>query len=187
MDYLLNIFPLLYKIVLIFIGLLGINFLIAFHELGHFLFCKLFKIKTPSFSIGFGPYIWSKKIGDTVFALSSIPFGGYVEIAGVQEVGQGEQKEAQRKDTYSFVSKPYYQKLLVLLGGILFNLIFAYAAFIALFYTGIPKTLLMYPYQATPVITSVTPESAAHQAGLQPQDKIIAINHQAVNDNFLTL
>src|SRR5581483_1274896 len=78
----------------ILIGIMGIGFLIGFHELGHFIFCKVFNIRTPSFSIGMGPRILSKKIGETEFALSLLPLGGYVEIAGSAELGQGEQKEA---------------------------------------------------------------------------------------------
>ncbi len=90
-------------------GILGIGFLIGFHELGHFLFCKLFKIRTPSFSIGFGPRLLKKKIGDTEFALSAITLGGYVEIAGSAEIGQGDQKDAHANDPYSFNQKPLYQ------------------------------------------------------------------------------
>src|SRR5579872_2199524 len=82
-------------------GLFGVGFIIGFHELGHFLFCKLFNIRTPSFSIGFGPKLISKKIGETEFSLSAIPLGGYVEIAGAAEVGQGEQKDAQATDEHS--------------------------------------------------------------------------------------
>jgi len=97
-------------------GILGIGFLIGIHEFGHFLFCKLFKIRTPSFSIGFGPKIFEKQIGETLFKISAIPFGGYVEIAGSAEVGQGEQKEAYAKDEYSMAVKPYWQKMLVMAG-----------------------------------------------------------------------
>lgn len=159
------------------IGIIGIGFLIGFHELGHFLFCKLFKIKTPSFSIGFGPTLWTRKIGETTFKLSTIPFGGYVEIAGTAEIGQGEQKEAFAKDKHSFAAKPFYQKLFVMLGGILFNLIFSYLTFIILFMTGIPKTNLMYQTNAIPVIANIQKESAAEQHGLFIGDKIIAINN----------
>src|SRR5690606_27744818 len=98
------------------LGLFGIGFLIGFHELGHFLFCKLFSIRTPSFSIGFGPKLFSKKIGGTEFVISPIPLGGFVEIAGAAEVGQGDQKEASSRDKESFAVKPYYQKLLVMCG-----------------------------------------------------------------------
>jgi regulator of sigma E protease len=147
------------------VGLAGIGFLLGFHELGHFLFCKLFNIRTPSFSIGFGPRLLAKKIGETEFALSAIPLGGYVEIAGSAEVGQGEQKEAHAKDKRSFAVKPYWQKLLVLFGGILFNLLFAYFALILLHLIGMPKTV--------PVIRTIQPESPAALYNLAPGDKIV--------------
>jgi regulator of sigma E protease len=154
----------------IILGILGLGFLIGFHEFGHFLFCKIFRIKTPSFSIGMGPKIFSKKIGDTVFSLSAIPLGGYVEIAGLEEVAQGEQKESKRSDDLSFNQKPYYQKLLVLTGGIVFNLIFAYIAFIGLYMTGIPKVAFLFP-EEQPVIVK-KPSMEAELAGLQAGDKI---------------
>ncbi len=157
-------------------ALAGLGFLIGFHELGHFLFCKLFKIRTPSFSIGFGPRLISKKIGETEFTLSAIPLGGYVEIAGAAEMAQGEQKDAHATDTHSFAVKPYYQKLLVLLGGIIFNLMFAYFAVILLCMLGIPKSI--------PIIQTIIPDSAAERAQLQPGDKIIAINNQTTENNL---
>ena len=66
-----------------------------------YIFCKLFNIEAPSFSIGFGPQLISKKIGETVFSLSAIPLGGYVEIAGASEE-QGPITER------SFMVKPWY-------------------------------------------------------------------------------
>lgn len=158
-----------------FLGIAGICFLIGFHELGHFLMCKLFSVKTPSFSIGFGPRLFSKKIGDTEFSFSAIPLGGYVEIAGAEEVGQGEQKEAQRNDAYSFRNKPYYQKMLILGGGILFNLAFSYAVLVGLLTVGIPKSTLFCSSTATTTIENVRPEGAAHNL-LFAGDHITAIN-----------
>ncbi len=165
-----------HNIFFILLGILGMGFLIGFHELGHFLFCKLFGIRTPSFSIGFGPRLFSKKIGGTVFSLSAIPLGGYVEIAGNAEMGQGEQKESLSQDEGSFASKPYYQKLLVMLGGIAFNLAFAYAAFILIYVSGLPSTPHFYPDNAQPVISDVLEDSAARHAGLKTGDYILAIN-----------
>jgi regulator of sigma E protease len=167
----------------VIMGLLGFSFLIAFHELGHFLFCKLFGIRTPSFSVGFGPRIFQKKIGSTVFALSAIPFGGYVEIAGAQEVGQGDQQEAQSQAPWSFARKPLYQKLLVLFGGILFNLVFAYGALTYIFYTGAPRSPILYPKNASAVIDQVLKDSPAQTAGLQPKDTVIAINNKPINND----
>lgn len=157
-------------------GIVGIGFLIGFHELGHFLFCKLFNIRTPSFSIGFGPKIFSRQIGDTLFSLSAIPLGGYVEIAGAAEVGQGDQKDAAAMDEQSFAVKPYYQKLLVMLGGIMFNLIFAYCTFIALFSIGMPANTHFFPLNAYPTIGHILPGSAAQKNHLVVGDTIIALN-----------
>ncbi len=123
-----------------------------------------------------GPRILTKKIGETEFALSLLPLGGYVEIAGSAEVGQGEQKEAHSKDERSFAVKPYYQKMLVMAGGILFNLIFAYMALSFLYFIGMPKTPFLYPLHASTVISNVDEETPAAQAHLQPGDKILAFN-----------
>lgn len=166
----------------IFTGILGIGFLIGFHELGHFLFCKLFNISTPSFSIGMGPQLIKKKIGETTFSLSALPLGGYVEIAGMAEVGQGDQKEAGRRDNQSFAAKPYYQKLLVLSGGIIFNLLFAYAAFIFLFMTGIPKTPMLFKDEIKPIIGAISAGSAAEKYNLKVNDKILSINNKPMSN-----
>ncbi len=164
------------------LGIIGLGFIISFHELGHFLFCKLFKVRTPTFSVGFGPQLLAKKIGDTVFTLSAIPLGGYVEIAGAAEVGQGDQKEAGRNDEYSFQNKPYWQKLLILLGGIIFNLIFAFIAFLYLSMTGVPKTSLLYPLNGTNQVIVVNENSPASFAGIQKNDIITHVGDFAVQN-----
>lgn len=161
---------------LIIAGLIGFAFIIGFHELGHFLFCKLFGVRTPSFSIGFGPKLIAKKIGDTEFSISAIPLGGYVEIAGAAEMGQGEQKEANVQDAGSFAVKPWYQKALILLGGIFFNLAFAYFAVVLVFLAGAPKGSFLYPLNASSVVQSVEPESPAAHSGIKPGDTLIEIN-----------
>lgn len=173
-------------IILTIIGILGIGFLIGFHELGHFLFGKLFKIRTPSFSIGFGPRLFSKKIGETEFVVSAIPLGGYVEFAGSAEMFQGEQKEAMSDDKHSFASKPYYQKMIVMAGGILFNMIFAYFTFIFLCLIGLPESPLLYPLNATTTIEKIESSSAAEKYGLQAGDSIIALNNISLNNNVFT-
>lgn len=180
LNHFFKLIPLiLTNIPLIIAGLIGFGLLVFIHELGHFLFCKLFSVSTPSFSIGFGPRIFSKKIGETEFVISALPGGGYVEIAGAQEVGQGDQKEAARKDRHSFAVKPYYQKMLILAGGIVFNLIFAYVVIISLALVGLPDY--------TTTIKTVTPDSAADKAGIKAHDYISAINNELVADNVQVL
>lgn len=170
-----------YRLLYLAIAFIGIGFLIGFHELGHFLFCKLFGIRTPEFSIGFGPELFSKKIGTTQFSIKMVPLGGFVEIAGSTEMGQGEQKYAQSTAPDSFAIKPYYQKFLVMMGGILFNLLFAYLACIFLVLSGIPKTPLLYPTNAKTKISQIEPGSAAALANLQVGDTIQSIDAISVH------
>ena len=170
-------------------GLFGIGFLIAFHEFGHYIFCKIFGIHTPSFSIGFGPPIFSKKFGDTQFIIAPIPLGGYVEIAGSAEVGQGEQEQAYSQADNSFNAKPYYQRLLVMFGGIMFNFAFAYAVFVGIFMTGIPKTNLMARVNTIPVVELVEKtklESLSNPSKyLQAEDRVISFNKAPITDDTL--
>ncbi len=159
---------------LIILAILGIGFLIVFHEFGHFLFAKLFNVRVPSFSIGFGPRLLTKQIGETTFAISAIPLGGYVEVAGNAEVGQGEQLEAHAKGDRSFTSKPYWQKLLIMAAGILFNVFFAYAALTFLFSLGAP-CIGSWCENKPALIGVVNPKSPAEKAGLMVSDKIVAV------------
>lgn len=176
-----------HNLLLIIAGIAGLLSLVTIHEFGHFFMCKLFNVKTPSFSIGFGPTIFSKKIGETDFKLAAIPLGGYVEIAGNAEIGQGEQKEAYRTDECSLAAKPFYQKFLIMIGGILFNLLFAYIVAILIFAFGAPKTKILYPFNAKPIIAEVSPGSPAEAAGLQSGDRIIAIDEQKIGEDTLAL
>ncbi len=168
----------LMKLFYIAVGIIGVGFLIAFHELGHFIFCKLFNIRTPAFSIGFGPQLLKKQIGETMFSISAIPLGGYVQMESNTESGH---------DPRSFNSKPYYQKLLVMCGGIGFNMIFAYLILMGLAFTGIPKTLLLYPKNASTRVNTVMPDTAAAKAGIQPGDVITSINNESLDGDATKL
>lgn len=162
-------------------ALIGFSFLVTIHEFGHFLFCKLFKIHTPIFSIGMGPKIFEKKIGDTNFRLSAIPLGGYVEIAGLSEVGQGDQRYAKVKDNSSFASKSYWKKFLVLSGGVMFNLLFAYIVYSALFFIGIPKKAAYLD------ISDKASSELLKEFNLKPGDKIVEINNIDLSNDPKTL
>jgi regulator of sigma E protease len=163
------------KLLPIVYAVVGFGLLITIHELGHFCFCKLFNIHTPTFSIGFGPTLIHKQIGQTNFKLSALPLGGYVEIAGLSEIGQGEQKHAQMEGDQSFTQKPYWQKILVQLGGILFNILFAYIVFSLLFFIGIPKK------KACLVVSKQANATLQEQLQLQPGDKIISIQNKTLS------
>jgi len=149
----------------IILSLIGITSIIVFHEFGHFIFCKLFGVYTPTFSIGIGKKLLTKKIGDTDFCLSAGPLGGYVEIATEATAGKK-----------GFNSINYLQKCLIMLGGIAFNMFFAYIAFSLLFYIGMPDSAFM-PYEnTTPFVTTVNKESINYNE-LQSNDTIISIDN----------
>lgn len=99
-------------------ALLGISSIIIIHELGHWSFCKLFGVSVPEFSIGLGPRIFETRLAGTRFSLSLLLLGGYVDILGFREPIKG-------FESISFATKPFYQKTLILLGGIIFNFLFA--------------------------------------------------------------
>src|SRR5438445_1060558 len=139
-------------------GLAGISLIIIIHEIGHFLFAQFFNVPTPYFSLGFGPTLYALPIGKTTFKLALLPFGGYVEM-----------------DPETLNNLSYVPKMLIIFAGILFNLIFAYGI---LFYYALRNQSVL-----TPIISTITPHSPADRASLQPNDIIVACNHQPINEN----
>lgn len=165
----------LQNIPLLIMAILGISFLIIFHEFGHLIFAKLFNVYAPSFSVGFGPRILQKKIGETTYALSAIPLGGYVELAGeVQEPEAGASQDSVIPRERTFNAKPYWQKFLIMLGGIFFNLIFAYLALSILYMTGTPCIGSACDNEAA-AIEAVHPNTPADKAHLQAGDVIVGV------------
>ncbi len=154
--------------VLAFLVLIGV--LIWFHELGHFLMAKLFGVKVEIFSIGFGPVLISKKVGETEYRLSALPLGGFVKL-------YGEEEEIQDKRAFS--SKPNWQKILIAFGGPLFNFILAVLlfAFVAMVGKQVPK----YIYEK-PLVGHVVENSLTHKMGIKPGDVILEINSKKVQN-----
>ena len=108
-------------------GILLLGILVAFHELGHFLFAKMLGVRVLVFSIGFGPKIFSFTFKGTEYRLSLIPLGGYVRMFG--DSIDDELKDEEKK--YSFLYQPTWKKSLIAFAGPLFNILFAFAAYYA--------------------------------------------------------
>jgi len=154
--------------------LLAIMILVFVHELGHFLFAKLFKMRVDKFSVGFPPKILGKKVGQTEYVLGLTPLGGYVKIAGmVDESMDTEELQAEPKP-WEFRSKPVWQRMLVITGGVLFNFILAAIVFISL------KATYGESYTAPAGAIQVQEASIAHDMGLRSGDIIRAINGEEV-------
>lgn len=150
-----------------FILLLGI--LVFIHELGHFLFCKLFNVKVETFSIGFGPKILKFKKGETQYALSIIPLGGYVKMLGEQP---GEEIAPELKSR-SLNAQTKWRRFWIVFGGPLFNFILAVPLFAVVAYRG--------EEQLAAVVSRVTPGSFAETIGFKEGDKIVRVNENLIN------
>jgi regulator of sigma E protease len=139
--------------------------LIFFHELGHFLAAKLFKVRVEAFSLGFPPKLISKKIGETDYRLSVIPLGGYVKL-----LGENPKDEVPPELVpYSFMHHPLWHRFLIVLAGPGFNVIFAILAFFLVFsFSGLPYL--------TTEIGGVKEGSPAALAGLQKGDRVLEVD-----------
>ncbi len=154
-----------------FIVVLGI--LILVHELGHFLFAKLFGVRVLKFSLGFGPKIIGRKFGETEYLLSAFPLGGYVKMFGEQ---QGEQEVGPADEPFSFSHKPVWQRFGIVAGGPFFNLAFAvFLFFLLLLVVGMPQAV------DTTRIGQVTPGSVAESVGIKPGDVVMRLNDKPVS------
>lgn len=107
----------------LFLFLAAITILVAFHELGHMLFAKLFGMRVESYSIGFPPSIFKKKVGDTEYCLGSIPCGGYVKISGMIDESFDKKYLNYEIKSYEFRAKSAWKRLIVILGGIIANVL----------------------------------------------------------------
>lgn len=144
------------------IVLLGL--LIFVHELGHFLVAKYYKVRVEVFSLGFGPKIFKFKRGDTTYAISAIPLGGYVKMFGDDPTADvpDEQKSV------SFTHKPVGQRIAVVLAGPLMNFGFAVLIFAVVALIG-ERTL-------APKLGDIDPKSDAYAAGFRSGDVIKKID-----------
>ena len=144
-----------------------ISVIVFIHELGHFSFARLFGVRVLDFSIGFGKSIksWKTK-SNTIFNLRILPFGGYVKMNGEENL-----ESTQSNDSYS--SKKYYQKLLITLGGPIFNFILAIAIFFVINIFGI--------YKIIPMVGDILPNSLAYEKGIEKGDLISKIDNVEIS------
>ena len=162
----------------IFWVVLAITILVFVHEMGHFLFAKLFKMRVDRFSIGFPPKIFGKKIGETEYVVGATPLGGYVKIAGMVDESLDTDFAEQAPQPWEFRSKPVWQRMIVISAGVVFNVILAF-----LIFTGIK---LAYGDMYIPADNIegvyVREGSLAHSMGLRTGDKVVAVSGREIED-----
>ncbi len=154
--------------------LLSLSLLIVLHELGHFVPAKLFKTKVEKFYLFFDVKysLFKKKIGETVYGIGWLPLGGYVKIAGMIDESMDKEQMAQPPQPWEFRSKPAWQRLIIMLGGVTVNFILAYFIYVFASFvygdTDIKIDSLKGGYEIeNPVLL---------EAGFKTGDRVLAIN-----------
>ena len=148
------------------VAILFFGLLISIHELGHFTFAKLFKVKVNEFALGMGPAIFKKKKGETTYALRLLPIGGYVSMEGEDE---------ESADENAFGNKKVWQKLIIVAAGAIMNLILGVVI--------VATCLSMEDLVGTTQILQFQENAISQQTGLQEGDQLLEIDgHRVFSD-----
>ena len=158
--------------------LLSLSLLIVLHELGHFIPAKLFKTRVEKFYLFFDVKfsLFKKKIGDTVYGIGWLPLGGYVKIAGMVDESMDTEQLKSEPQPWEFRSKPAWQRLIIMLGGVTVNFVLAFLIYIGLAYTYGDLYISNKDIKHGVLVQS----PALLDAGLKTGDNIIAIDGKEI-------
>jgi regulator of sigma E protease len=162
---------------------LSLSILVIIHELGHFTFAKLFKTRVEKFYLFFDPWfsLFRFKKGETEYGVGWLPLGGYVKISGMIDESMDKEQMKLPPQPYEFRSKPSGQRLLIMIGGVLFNFILAMLIYVLVLFgwgeTYLPTANVKY---------GIVTDSVGYGMGLRNGDKIISVDNQHV-ENFLQI
>jgi regulator of sigma E protease len=168
---------------LIMVGqlLLGLSILVGLHELGHLLTAKMFGMRVEKFSIGFPPKIAGFQWGETEYSIGAIPLGGFVKISGMVDESMDTEQMSSKPQPWEFRSKPAWQRLIVMLGGIIVNVVTGIIIFVVLVYQN-GETF----YSRDQVIQNgIVAYEYGEAIGFKTGDKVLDINgepYQGIND-----
>ncbi len=156
--------------------LLSLSLLIVIHEFGHYIFARLFKTRVEKFYLFFDPWfsLFKIKRGDTQYGIGWIPLGGYVKISGMIDESMDKEQLKKPPQPYEFRSKKTWQRLLIMLGGIMCNVILAFLIYIFVLFAWGEKYL---PAKNVTDGIWIT-DTVMYSMGLQNGDKIISIDKQ---------
>src|SRR5881392_2710419 len=161
--------------------ILGLAILVTLHELGHFLAARAFGIRVEKFYLFFDAWgfkFFSFKKGDTEYGIGWLPLGGYVKIAGMIDESMDKEAMKQPAKEWEFRSKPAWQRLIIMLGGIIMNVLVAFViyAFILMIWgeRKIPTASMKYGVHVV--------DSTLYKIGIRNGDKILAVNGRPIDD-----
>lgn len=152
--------------------ILSLSILVTLHELGHFIPARLFKTRVEKFYLFFNPWfsIFKLKKGDTEWGLGWLPLGGYVKISGMIDESMDKEQMAKPAEPWEFRAKPAWQRLIIMIGGVTVNLILGFLIYAMILFTWGREEL-----PVKNVKYGITADSLAQVCGLQPGDKILAV------------
>jgi regulator of sigma E protease len=159
--------------------LLALSILIVLHEFGHYITARWFGCRVEKFFLFFDPWfaLVKKKIGDTVYGIGWLPLGGYVKISGMIDESMDKEAMKQPPKPYEFRSKPAWQRLIIMLGGIIMNVLVAFIIY--------AFVLMIWGERKTPMSTLKygiwTQDSLMNEIGLRNGDKIVSVNGEPVD------
>lgn len=178
--------PIAVKVIQFFLSL---SILIILHELGHFIPAKIFKTRVEKFFLFFDVKfaLFKKKIGETVYGIGWLPLGGYVKIAGMIDESMDTEAMNEEPKPWEFRSKPTWQRLIIMLGGVTVNFILAVIIYIGMAYSYGDQYI---PMDSLKDGVWVTEENIGDKAGIKTGDKIIAVDGEKIetfNSVFIEL
>jgi len=159
--------------------LLSLSILVLLHEFGHFFFAKLFKTRVEKFYLFFDPWfeIFKFKKGETEYGIGWLPLGGYVKISGMIDESLDKEQLKQPPQPYEFRSKPAWQRLLIMLGGVIVNFVLALFIYSLVLYAWgeeyLPNSSLKY---------GIACDSLGYEMGFRNGDKILTVGGKEVDD-----
>ncbi|MFI3266765.1 MAG: RIP metalloprotease RseP [Rikenellaceae bacterium] len=157
----------------------SLSLLVIIHELGHFMFAKIFKTRVEKFYLFFDPWfsLFKFKRGETEYGVGWLPLGGYVKISGMIDESMDKEQMAQPVQPYEFRAKPAWQRLLIMVGGVLMNVILAVAIYIGISFAWGDEYLanddVKYGYEFS---------AEAQAMGFEDGDKIVTIKGKTIDD-----
>jgi len=165
--------------VLVMVGqlILGLTILVGLHELGHMLTAKWFGMRVEKYAIGFPPKILSKQIGETEYMIGAIPLGGFVKISGMIDESLDTANLNAEPEPYEFRAKPAWQRLIVMMGGIIVNVITGIVIFILLTYKYGEEYL-----PAKEAKYGIVPNKLGKSMGFREGDQVVKINGQSFTE-----
>jgi regulator of sigma E protease len=158
--------------------ILSLSILVVLHELGHFIPAKWFKCRVEKFYLFFDPWfsLFKKKVGETEYGVGWLPLGGYVKIAGMVDESMDKEQMKQPPKEWEFRSKPAWQRLIIMIGGVTVNVLLAFVIYAMILFTWGETKLPMKNLTDGVWVT----DSLAMEVGLQNGDKILSVNEQPV-------